>query len=201
MVKLLVFERNHITRAGISALLSNDGYDVFEALTSADVIPLIERHEPDCSVLSEEIFDEPNRDTWFHLKQNWPSLRMILLVRGPDVLFRDADGLIMKDATAEQLLSCVNSVCAGYRWVDPVILNALIHAGRPADVRLTHREFQIAGFIARGLRNKEVAREMKVSEATVKMHLHHIYEKFHLTSRTELALRARELRQAANYRH
>jgi DNA-binding NarL/FixJ family response regulator len=51
----------------------------------------------------------------------------------------------------------------------------------------------IAALIARGMRNREIAREMNVSEATVKMHLHHIYDKLQLNGRTELALRARDL--------
>jgi DNA-binding NarL/FixJ family response regulator len=55
----------------------------------------------------------------------------------------------------------------------------------------------IAALIARGMRNKEIAREMNVSEATVKMHLHHIYDKLHLNGRTELALLARDLHMPA----
>ena len=56
--------------------------------------------------------------------------------------------------------------------------------------RLTRREADIANLVSRGLPNKQIARELHVSEGTVKMHLHHIYEKLHLHSRTELALLA-----------
>ena len=54
--------------------------------------------------------------------------------------------------------------------------------------RLTRREREVATGLIRGLHNKQIARELQVSEGTVKMHLHHIYEKLHLRSRTELAL-------------
>jgi two-component system nitrate/nitrite response regulator NarL len=53
---------------------------------------------------------------------------------------------------------------------------------------LTSREAEVAYLVSRGLRNKEIARELHLSEGTVKMYLHHIYEKLRLSSRMELAL-------------
>ncbi|WP_287309881.1 helix-turn-helix transcriptional regulator [Mesorhizobium sp.] len=57
------------------------------------------------------------------------------------------------------------------------------HAART----LTGREAEVASLVARGLRNKSIATQLHVSEGTVKMHLHHVYEKLHLGSRAELA--------------
>ena len=65
--------------------------------------------------------------------------------------------------------------------VDP--LAAVTHASN-----LTSREAEIARLVSRGLRNKEIARELHLSEGTVKMHLHNIYEKLHLGGRMQLAL-------------
>jgi DNA-binding CsgD family transcriptional regulator len=61
---------------------------------------------------------------------------------------------------------------------------------RPPQIvsNLTSREVEIAHLVSRGLRNKEIARELHLSEGTVKMHLHHIYEKLRLGGRTQLAL-------------
>jgi DNA-binding CsgD family transcriptional regulator len=61
---------------------------------------------------------------------------------------------------------------------------------RPPQIvsNLTSREVEIAHLVSRGLRNKEIARELHLSEGTVKMHLHHIYEKLRLVGRTQLAL-------------
>jgi len=58
-------------------------------------------------------------------------------------------------------------------------------------MRLSLREMEIAHLVSQGLRNKEIAHRMNIAEGTVKMHLHHIYEKLQITSRTELALIAR----------
>ena len=202
MVSLLVADRNDIVRAGLASLMRDVGHEIIEARTPEELLSAVESYKPDVAILSEELFNHTEIDISLQLKQSHPSLRIILLLKRPEhVLFREADGVILNDATADQLLACLNSVCAGHRWADPVILNWLIEGpvSRSGDGQLTPREFQIAGLIARGLRNKEIAREMQVSEATVKMHLHHIYDKLNLNGRTELALRTRDLHEAADY--
>jgi DNA-binding NarL/FixJ family response regulator len=57
---------------------------------------------------------------------------------------------------------------------------------------LTARETDVARLVAQGRRNKEIAYELGISEGTVKMHLHNLYEKLSITSRTELAILSRE---------
>jgi two-component system, NarL family, nitrate/nitrite response regulator NarL len=81
-------------------------------------------------------------------------------------------------------------VCHGRKWVDPSLLRHLAIAERPSPIAsvLTSREAEIANLISRGLRNKEIARELHLSEGTVKMHLHRIYEKLRLRGRMQLAL-------------
>jgi two-component system, NarL family, nitrate/nitrite response regulator NarL len=65
---------------------------------------------------------------------------------------------------------------------------AIAERSTPIEGKLTSREVNIAHLISRGLRNKEIARSLHLSEGTVKMHLHHIYEKLRLSGRMQLAL-------------
>ena len=200
MLSVLVADRNDLISAGIAALLRGAGHEVVQAGAAEEVLRAVNARELDLAVLCEEFFNETEQDLWSTIKKVQPVLRVILLLKGlAKVPIRDADGIILKDATADQLLACVDSVSAGHRWADPILLNWFIQgvAARSPDPRLTPRETVIASLIARGMRNKQIAREMKVSEATVKMHLHHIYDKLHLNGRTELALRARDLHMAA----
>ena len=88
-----------------------------------------------------------------------------------------------------QLLECVENVARGRRWVDPDVLSIVLGAPqRTNEDFLTSREQQIVQSVIRGLRNKEIAREMKLREGTVKMHLHRIFDKLKLESRTQLVL-------------
>lgn len=200
MLSVLVADRNELISAGIGALLRGAGHEVFQAGAAEEVLRAVKDRELDLAVLCEEFFNETEQDLWSTIKKVRPALRFILLLKGlAQVSIRDADGIILKDATADQLLACVDSVSAGHRWADPILLNWFIQGvgARSPDPQLTPRESVIASLIARGMRNKEIAREMSVSEATVKMHLHHIYDKLHLNGRTELALRARDLHMVA----
>lgn len=196
MLSVLVADRNVLMCTGVAALLRSAGHDVIQAGVSEEILTAVKSRVLDVAILCEEFFDDAEQALWSKIKKSRPSLRAILLLKGlANVPIRDADGIILKDATADQLLACVDSVCAGHRWADPVLLDWFIQgmAARPADARLTPRELVIAALIARGMRNREIARELNVSEATVKMHLHHIYDKLQLNGRTELALRARDL--------
>ena len=84
----------------------------------------------------------------------------------------------MSTACARSVIDCVESVRHGRKWVDPNLLRHLAMAERPSQIAtsLTSREADVARLVARGMRNKEIARELHLCEGTVKMHLHHIYE-------------------------
>jgi len=110
-----------------------------------------------------------------------------------------ADGLILKEAMAQDLLDCLEAVGAGEQWIDPaaarLALSAVVNlaASPPNETSsLTPRETEIVRAISRGQSNKEVARELQISEGTVKMHLHRIYEKLNVRNRTELSAIARD---------
>ncbi|WP_287233857.1 response regulator transcription factor [Mesorhizobium sp.] len=106
-----------------------------------------------------------------------------------DIRELDADGLLLDGVSHRCLVECVTAVAAGRKWVDHKILQHLLMRSAPhhAARTLTGREAEVASLVARGLRNKSIATQLHVSEGTVKMHLHHVYEKLHLGSRAELA--------------
>ena len=200
MSSVLVADRNDLISAGIAALLRNAGYEVVQAGDAEEILTAVKNRELDLAILCEVFFDEADQDLWLEIKKRRPALRFIVLLKGlAHVPIRDVDGIILKEATASQLLACVDCVSAGHRWADPVLLNWFVQglAPRPNEAQLTPREMAIAAWITRGMRNKEIARDMNVSEATVKMHLHHIYDKLNLNGRTELALLARDMRMVA----
>jgi DNA-binding NarL/FixJ family response regulator len=106
-------------------------------------------------------------------------------------------GLVLKESAPRSLVDCVRRVHAGGQCIESQYLTrAMDVTQRPAGRQeledlLTPREQQIMRLVADGLRNKEIARDLDISEGTVKIHLHNIYEKVKLESRVELALLAR----------
>ena len=109
-----------------------------------------------------------------------------------------ADGIILKESAPEQLLICIETVRGGGRWFDTEVTRRAVgeaaSAAAPDDPNklLTPREREVVRLVARGLRNKEIARELGITEGTVKMYLHTVYEKLAVASRVELSNAARD---------
>ena len=118
-------------------------------------------------------------------------------------LQKGAAGLVLKESSPDQLLECVRRVHAGERWLDPEAMSRVVasdsssSSSTTADDRaaaLTAREREVVRMIAAGLRNRDIGERLSISENTVKVHLHNIYEKLGVEGRMELLLLAQELK-------
>ncbi len=160
-------------------------------------------HAPDLAVLDVQMPHRSGLDLLKEAREEGWRTRIILLTAGlepgpiMEALQLKVDGLILKGAGSEVLVRAAQAVASGSQWIDKDAMEQVL--GRLASDRaqapiasLTPREGEVVKLISRGLRNKEVARELGISEGTVKMHLHNLYEKLSVSSRTELAILARE---------
>src|SRR5919197_3479694 len=110
-----------------------------------------------------------------------------------------AAGLVFKESQPDALVSCVRRVHPGEQWIDRDTVARAIRtvldreaAAREASLMLTPREIEIVRMVAQGLRNKVIAERLSISEGTVKVHLHNIYDKFGVDGRLELVLCAQQ---------
>jgi len=112
-------------------------------------------------------------------------------------------GLVLKESAPEQLIECVRRVHTGERWFDPDAMSRVLQQPAPAErnhaaaeraTSLTGREREVVKMIAAGLRNRDIGERLSISENTVKVHLHNIYEKLGVEGRMELLLLAQELK-------
>lgn len=109
-----------------------------------------------------------------------------------------ARGIVLKESSPDTLLDCIRHVANGEQWVDSETMGRALDAitrretsGDP-NRQLTARELEIVRMIAQGLRNKAIAERLSISEGTVKIHLHNVYEKLGLDGRLELMLHAQK---------
>src|SRR4051794_16518789 len=108
-----------------------------------------------------------------------------------------ARGIVLKESSPDELLDCIRHVARGEQWVDTELMSRTMAAARRDTPRepnrlLTAREREIVRMIAEGLRNKAIAERLSISEGTVKIHLHNVYEKLGLDGRLELMLHAQK---------
>ena len=108
-------------------------------------------------------------------------------------------GVVLKELPPEMLLQAIRKVAAGEMWLEKKSHSqAVAHMLRQHEARkrlaarLTPQETRVMELAARGLRNGDIAHEMHVAEGTVKVHLHHVFEKLGLHSRSELIHYAHE---------
>jgi len=187
---------------GICGLLVAAGHDVkARCLDGQQAREAIEQFEPDIAILDIhmphlsgiDVLREARRDKW--------RTRIVVLTASLDpqpimeALQLRVDGLILKGAGGDTMLKCLDRVMEGEQWLDRDAMHQIVdQIGKPIDrpLELTPRETEVARLVSLGSRNKEIARALDISEGTVKMHLHNLYEKLNVSSRTELAILVRD---------
>ena len=103
-----------------------------------------------------------------------------------------AVGYMLKDAPPAELLAAVRSAAEGDSALSPVVADRLMTRVRTPRTSLTPRELEVLSLVAAGSSNREIGQELMLSEATVKSHLVHIYDKLGVRSRTSAVAAARE---------
>lgn len=163
--------------------------------TAEEAVDAVIEKEPDILLLDVRM---PGKDGLWVLEQiaNRYSTQVILLT----ALKLGARGVVLKQRTRDDLMRCIREVRAGRRCIDEDVLHRVVRliTDRTTVQRIdaapspSRRESEIVQLVGRGLRNKEVAQQLSISEGTVKTHLRSIFRKLSVSGRTELAIWARE---------
>lgn len=134
------------------------------------------------------------------IKREGLPTKVVLLTAGidDDEMIRavrfGVSGVILKVMASRLLIQCIRTVAGGGRWIEKDTADRSVRrtATDPHGTGLSPREIEVVRMVSRGMRNRQIAQELFISEATVKVHLHNVYEKLSLKSRVELGLFARE---------
>jgi len=202
VTRILLADDHPMILTALEALLRDTVYEIVAtAGTGERALQEIARARPDILLLDLQMPGGGGMDVLRELKSGYRP-KVVLLTAGiDDSSLMEAkalrvQGMVLKNSDPAYLLECLDRVRAGGTWIDPELRarigeleEAFGDRGRPA---LSPRERELIRFVRRGLRNREIASELGVTEGTVKVYLHAVFEKLGVSSRTELAIRADE---------
>lgn len=201
MTRVLLAEDDPLTLAGIEILLNKTNFDIVATVgtgtAALDALPSV---RPDMLILDNGMPERTGLDVLRTLRNRGDNRPVVLLTGGiNDLASREAmqlgvNGIVIKSTAPRDLVTCLDVVSQGRRWLDQEVMQRAIDlAMSPDAVRdpmemLSSRERAVATLVQRGLRNKEIADELGLTEGTVKVHLHKVFDKLSIRSRAELIL-------------
>lgn len=194
-IRVLVVADDSLARAGLATLLNQQAnLLVVGQIASADFAGAIDLYRPDVIV-----WDSAQAIATINLRDTRaPSIILLAAVDDATTAWSaGARGILPRDASIETMASAIAAVADGLIVIDPVFAAALFptrdsSSAQPVE-ELTPRELQVLRLIAEGQSNKTIARELGISEHTVKFHVNAILGKLNAQSRTEAVVIATRL--------
>ena len=206
-IDLVLADDHPIVLDGLEALFQQetDFRVVARCLTGEATLQAVRKHRPHILILDIKMPGMDGLAVLRKLGEEKLSTKVVLLTAEADedqvmeALRLGVAGVVLKEMAPRLLVQCLRKVQAGEQWLEKRSVGRAIEKmlRREAGARelakvLTAREIEIVRLVAKSLRNKEIAEKLCITEGTVKIHLHHIYEKVHVSTRLELTLYAQD---------
>lgn len=203
-IRILIADDHPIVLDGLAQLFNLErDFEVVARCTDGDeALAAIREHSPDVVVLDMRMPRRNGLSVIREVQLDKLPTRIVLLTAALDeeevyeAIRLGVRGLVLKEAAPKVLIQAVREVAAGREWLEKEAvgraLSKILRRQSSGASSLTPRETEIVAMVTNGLRNKEIAARLSISEGTVKIHLHSIYEKLQVGGRLELSVYARD---------
>lgn len=206
-ISVMIVDDHAVIRAGLRMLIEHDQTMNVVAMagTRAEALGLAATSRPDIIILDLILGEDDGLAFLPELCEASPTSRVVVLtgVQNPDshrlAVRRGAMGIVLKEHAAELLLRAIQKVHDGEVWIDRSMIGSVIQDfNKPADVdpekakikTLTDREREVITLVGEGLKNRQIAERLFITETTVTHHLSSVFSKLEVSDRLELLIYA-----------
>lgn len=209
-IRILIIDDHALFRKGIMQLVAMDGdlEIAGEAASGREGIELAAKLAPNVILIDLNMKDLNGLETLKALKRSGIEARLIMLTVSDNeedvvgAIRAGADGYLLKDMEPADFCQTLKKAARGVMVLGENLAGNLAHAliegaapATPEQAELTQREGEILDYLAAGMNNKLIARELGISDSTVKVHVKHLLRKLKLNSRLEAAVWVHEKRR------
>jgi NarL family two-component system response regulator LiaR len=202
-IEVLIVDDHGVVRQGLRTYLEllDDIEVIGEAENGLEAMAQVGQHQPDVVLMDLVMPEMDGIEATRQVSAISPSTRVIVLTSFADdekvfpAIKAGATGYLLKDVSPGDLANAIRAVHAGETHLHPDITKKLVDQlasprsdPRPTPDELTPRELEVLRLIAQGKSNREIARELAISDKTVKTHVSNILSKLHLADRTQAAI-------------
>lgn len=206
-IRLVIVDDHPVVLEGLERLfrLEGDLAIVARCVNAGEALEAVRLHRPDILLLDVRLPGGSGLDVLDQLRREGLSTRAVLLAGSinedelMEALQLGARGIVLKEMAPELLIRCIRKVHEGERWLENGFLGRALEGilerdgvARPGRLALSAREMEIVRLAATGHHNREIAEALHITEGTVKVHLHNVYEKLGVDGRVELTIYARD---------
>lgn len=207
IIRLVLADDHPLILDGLEKLflLEKDFQVMARCADGVETMRAVRQHRPDVLVLDIRMPGKDGLEVVRQMRKEKLPTRVALLTAELDeeefleAMRLGVQGIVLKEMAPKLLVQCVRKVHAGEQWIEKQSASRALEqmlrreaGAREIAVILTSRETEIIRMAASGLRNKEIADKLFISEGTVKVHLHNIHEKLHVDGRVALLRYAQE---------
>lgn len=212
-IRVLFVSKHRMVQDGLKLLIESSGEISVSAAISFDSGIDLDHfeHEPEVAVIS--LTQDAPMEFIPELLESLPDLRIVVIVSGDDLdlqahaLELGAVGIVKEDQSPALLIEAIRQTHSGETWLNQVTLSKIFQRKRSGDEgsaksqgalgaaleTLTDRELEVLDLIGTGLKNKQIAERLMITEPTVRSHLSSIYSKLGVNDRLNLVIKAYEV--------
>lgn len=206
-IRIMIVDDHAVIRTGLRMLIEQNQTMKVVAMagTCKEALEEAVKERPDLIILDLILGDEDGLTFIPVLREKVPESKVLILtgVQNPDshrtAIRRGAMGIVLKEHAAELLLKAINKVYEGEVWIDRTMMGMMVQEfskptlANPEDAKikaLTLREREVITLVGEGLKNKQIAERLFISETTVTHHLSSVFSKLEVSDRLELIIYA-----------